>query len=94
LSPGEFRADFGHGSRMVWLVSSVFERPYREGEYFRLRDPGRSYLFIQDVQYDGQRSQATVRVVLYEGGGEPASKDLTLYKKGSVWEVASEETVE
>jgi hypothetical protein len=94
LSPGEFRADFGHGSRMVWLVSNALERPYREGEYFRLRNPKRSYLFIQDVHYDSQRSQAAVRAVLYDGGGEPATKDLTLHKKDATWEVASEGVVE
>lgn len=94
LSPGEFRADFGHGSRMVWLVSNVLERPYREGEYFRLRDPERSYLFIQDVHYDSQHSQATVRAVLYDGRGEPATKDLTLHRKDTTWEVASEALVE
>jgi hypothetical protein len=94
LSPGEFRADFGHGSRMVWLVSNALERPYREGEYFRLRDPERSYLFIQEVHYDDQRGQAVVRALLYNGSGEPATKDLTLRKKDTTWEVASESVVE
>jgi hypothetical protein len=94
LSPREFRADFGHGARMVWLVSSALERQYREGEYFEHRDPRRSYLFIEDVRYDSQRARAMVRVVRYEGGGEPRSRDLTLYKKGSMWEVAAETPVE
>ncbi len=94
LSPSEFRADFDRGSRMVWLVSNALERPYREGEYFRQRDPQRSYLFIQDVHYDSKHSQAMVRVELYDGSGEPATKDLTLYRKDTTWEVASEATVE
>jgi hypothetical protein len=94
LSPGEFRADFGHGARMVWLVSSTLERQYREGEYFEFHDPERSYLFIQDVRYDSQRTQATVRVVVYEGSGPPRSKDITVYKKDTAWEVMSEEAVE
>jgi hypothetical protein len=94
LSPREFRADFGHGARMVWLVSTALERQYREGEYFRHRDPGRSYLFIQDVRFDNQRTQAVVRVVRYEGSGEPRSRDLTLYKKDTVWEVTAETPIE
>jgi hypothetical protein len=79
---------------MVWLVSNVLERPYREGEYFRLRDPERSYLFVQEVRYDSEHSQAAVRVELYGGSGEPASKDLTLHRTGATWEVASEAVVE
>ncbi len=94
LSPSEFRADFGHGSRMVWLVSNALERPYREGEYFSQRDPGRSYLFIQDVRYDSEHSQAMVRVELYGGSGDPVAKDLTLLRTGTRWEVASETPVE
>jgi hypothetical protein len=90
LSPNEFRADFGHGARMVWLVSSTLERQYREGEYFEFHDPQRSYLFIQEVRYDSQRTQATVRVVVYQGSGEPQGKDLTVDKKDAAWEVTSE----
>jgi hypothetical protein len=94
LSPNEFRADFGHGAKMVWLVSSTLERQYREGEYFEFHDPERSYLFIQDVRYDSQRTQATVRVVVYEGSGAPRSKDLTVHKKDTAWQVVSETAVE
>jgi hypothetical protein len=94
LSPGEFRSDFGHGSRIVWLVSNALERPYREGEYFSQRDPERSYLFVQDVHYDGKHSQSMVRVELYGGSGEPTAKDLTLLRKGTMWEVSSEIPVE
>jgi len=93
LSPREFRADFGHDSRMVWLISNAFERPYREGEYFRLRDPERSYVFIQDVRYDESRSAATVTVVLGLVDQNPTTKDITLRKRASEWEVVSETTV-
>jgi hypothetical protein len=94
LAPNEFRADFGHGARMVWLVSSTLERQYREAEYFEFHDAERSYLFIQEVRYDSERARATVRVVVYEGSGEPRSKDLALNKKDTAWEVVSETAVE
>jgi len=93
LSPREFRADFGHDSRMVWLVSNAFERPYREGEYFRLRDPERSYLFIQDVRYDESHSAATVTVVIDLGEQNPTTKDVSLRKRPSEWEVVSQTPV-
>lgn len=93
LSPQEFRADFGHDSRMVWLVSKPIERLYREREYFRLRDPGRSYLFIQDVRYDDSHSEAAVTVVLGLVDQSPTTKDLTLRQKAGEWEVVSETPV-
>lgn len=93
LSPREFRADFGHDSRVVWLVSNPIERPYREREYFRLRDPERSYLFIQDVRYDESDNDATVTVVVGLAEQDPTTKDLTLRKQASEWEVVSETPV-
>ena len=89
LSPREFRADLGHDGRMVWLVSNGLERKYREGEYFRLRDPGRSYLFVQDIQHDSSGSGAKVRLVLYLVGDQPLTYNLTLRKAGIDWEVVS-----
>jgi len=93
LSPQEFRADFGRDSRMVWLVSNPIERLYREREYFRLRDPRRSYLFVQDVRYDESRSEATVTVVLGLVGHDPTAKDISLRQKAGEWEVVSETSV-
>lgn len=94
LSPGEFRADFGHGSRIVWLVSPGYQRAYREGEYFRVRDPERSYLFVQDITFDRSYSQASVGVVLYPGSGQSTAKEITLQKMGDSWEVSSETAVQ
>jgi hypothetical protein len=94
LSPREFRSDLGHSSRMVWLVSNSFDRAYREGEYFRLRDPERSYLFIQDVRYDSSRNAATVRVVLYLVGDQPQTEDITLRRKALDWQVVPEATAQ
>jgi len=93
LSPQEFRADFGRDSRMVWLVSNPIERLYREREYFKLRDPRRSYLFVQDVRYDESRSEATVTVVLGLVGHDPTAKDISLRQKAGEWEVVSEAPV-
>ena len=90
LSPGEFRADFGHGSRIVWLVSTAYQRDYIEGEYFRMHDPERSYLFVQGISYNDAHNQAVVTVVLYLGSGQPTAKDVTLHNTDGVWEVISE----
>lgn len=94
LSPGDFRADFGHGSRIVWLVSPGYQRVYREGEYFRVRDPERSYLFVQDITYDHSYTQASVRVVLYPASGDRATKEIALHKRGGSWEVSSERVLQ
>jgi hypothetical protein len=93
LSPNEFRADFGHGTRMVWLVSPAYQRWYREGEYFRLRDPALSYLFLKDVRYDESSGDATAQVDVYLGNGEPVSKELALHKENGAWSVTSDRVV-
>ena len=90
LAPGEFRADFGRGSRIVWLVSTAYQRDHIEGEYFRVHDPKRSYLFVQDITYDGAHNQAVVTVVLHLGSGKPTAKELTLHNNDGTWEVISE----
>ncbi len=94
LSPGAVRADFGHGSRMVWLVSSGWERRYREGEYFRLRDPERSYLFLHEIRYDDSRTRAEVTAVLYTASSGAVTKELSLSKTAAGWKVSSERPVE
>lgn len=90
LSPGEFRADLGHGSRMVWLVSNALERRYREAEYFKFRDPDRSYLFVHEVRYDGAGTRALVKTVLYQVSQPAVSKELELVKTSSGWQISSE----
>lgn len=89
LSPGEFRGDFGHGSRIVWLVSTAYERQYREAEYFQVRDREGSYLFIQDVSLDPSQNRATVGVVVSSGSGNPIAKEISLHKHDDTWEVTS-----
>ncbi len=90
LSPGEFRADFGHGSRMVWLVSNPLQRRYREGEYFRLRDPERSYLFLQEIRYEESRARAKVTTVLDAASTGAVTKEVSLSRTATGWEVTSE----
>lgn len=94
LSPGEFRADFGHGSRVVWLVSPEYQRQYIEGEYFRVHDPERSYLFVQNIAYNDSHDQVIVGVVLYLGSGQLTATEITLHKKADSWEVISERPLE
>lgn len=90
LSPVEFRADLGHGSRMVWLVCTTLDRQYRESEYFRARDPSRSYLFVQDIRFNDSHDEATAEVILGLGGGQELRKEITLWKKNGSWQVHSE----
>ena len=94
LSPGEFRADFGYATKIVWLVSPGYQRQYREGEYFKVRDPERSYLFVEDIAYGESHDQATVGVVLWLESGELTSKEITLRKEGNVWQIVSERMLE
>jgi hypothetical protein len=94
LSPGEFRADLGHGSRIVWLVSPGYQRQHIEGEYFQAHDPERSYLFVRDIAYDAAQNQAVVAVVLYLGSGQPTAKEITLHKNDGSWEIISERVLE
>lgn len=94
LSPGEFRADFGYGSRIVWLVGTQLERQHREGEYFRVLDPKLSYLFLQDVTLGVSQNRATVGIVLYLGSGKPTTKEIGLHKRNGAWEVSSQEVLE
>lgn len=93
LSPGEFRADLGHGSKMVWLVSTALDRQHREDEYFRVRDPERSYLFVQDVNVDSSQERASVGIVVWPGSGKPISKELSLRKENQSWQVSSEKVL-
>jgi hypothetical protein len=90
LSPGEFRDDLGHGSRMVWLVSNALERPYREGEYFRLRDPGRSYIFLRDVRIEESRDRAKVTLALYAPATGSVTKEVSVSRTATGWRVTSE----
>jgi len=90
LSPGEFRADFGHGSRMVWLVSNALERRYREGEYFRLRDAERSYIFLREIRYENSRAGAKVTIVLYTATTGAVTKEVSVSRTTTGWEVTSE----
>lgn len=90
LSPGEFRADLGHGSRMVWLVSAPYQIQYREDEYFEVRDRERSYVFVQDVDVESSRNRASVGVVLYSRSAKPIAKEISLHKENGNWEVTSE----
>jgi hypothetical protein len=90
LSPTEFRADFSHGSRMVWLVSTRFDRRHVESEYFGLRDPSGSYLFVEDIRLNDSHDEATADVVLYLGDGQPVSNEITLRQEDGSWQVHSE----
>lgn len=94
LSPGEFRADIGHGSRMVWLVSNALERRYREGEYFRLRDPERSYIFLQEIRYEDSQTRARLTAVVYAASAGAVTRELIVSRTVTGWQVTSERPAE
>ncbi len=94
LSPGDFRADFGRGSRIVWLVSPAYQRQYREQEYFRVRDPARAYLFVEDIVYDDSHNEASVRAVLYLRSGVLTAKEIALHREADSWVVSGDRHLE
>jgi len=67
----------------VWLNWTA------EAEYFRQRDPSKSYLFLHDLNYD--QGMASILVDRADKRGVQYRK-FTLRREGATWQVASDET--
>ncbi|GAB4422992.1 MAG: hypothetical protein Kow0031_01280 [Anaerolineae bacterium] len=52
----KFQGQAENGGRTIWL----FDLAARE--YFDLLPPGRSYMYVQEIQFNPERTQATVEV--------------------------------
>lgn len=94
LLPDEFRADLWDGGRTVWLTGSAYQRQLREAEYFKVRDPERTYLLVQDIASAESPGEVSVGVVLYLGSGASTSKEITLHKTADSWEVSAQKASE
>jgi hypothetical protein len=84
----KFEGQAEHGGRTVWL--------YRPGaaEFFRLRPPQATYLYIQDIQYNNDRSTATVKVFRGDGSGY-IGRELTLQRDADrQWRVTQDIEIE
>jgi hypothetical protein len=82
----EVRDNLGfEGGNTVWL------NPFAQAEYFRQRDTSRSYLFLHDLNYDGDA--ASILIDRGDASGVQYRK-LTLRREGGDWEVVSDEAVE
>jgi hypothetical protein len=76
------------GGRTVWL--------YRlgAGEFFTLRPPERSYLYIQSIKYNNDNhTSATVTVFRGDGSGYQG-RELTLKKDNEQWQVIQDKEVQ
>jgi len=71
------------GGRTVWL--------YRLGarEFFALRPPGKTYLYLQNIAYNNDYSSATVTVFRGDGSSYQG-RHLTLGKNSEQWLVAQD----
>ena len=58
-----FEGQNQNGGRTVWLPSAGAE------EYFVIRPPERTYLYIQEIEYNEDRSAATVKVYRGDSAG-------------------------
>lgn len=80
----EVRDNLGFtGGNTVWLNWTA------EAEYFRQRDPSKSYLFLHDLNYD--QGMASILVDRADKRGVQYRK-FTLRREGATWQVASDET--
>jgi hypothetical protein len=80
----EVRDNLGFtGGNTVWLNWTA------EAEYFRQRDPSKSYLFLHDLNYD--QGMASILVDRGDKRGVEYRK-LTLRREGATWQVVSDET--
>ncbi len=80
----EVRDNLGFtGGNTVWLNWTA------EAEYFRQRDPSKSYLFLHDLNYDQD-----VASILVDRGDkrEVQYRKLALRREGATWQVVSDET--
>jgi hypothetical protein len=73
------------GGNTVWL------NQFAEREYFRTRDPSKTYLFLHDLDY-----QAGTATILVERGAPDGAEThrLTLQREGEVWAVVSDEPLD
>jgi hypothetical protein len=78
----EVRDNLGFkGGNTVWLNWAA------EGEYFRQRDATKSYLFLHDLNHDGDN--ASILIDRGDSGGVQHRK-LSLREEGGVWSVVSD----
>jgi hypothetical protein len=82
----EVRDNLGfEGGNTVWL------NRFAEAEYFRQRDTNQSYLFLHDLNYDGD----TASILIDRGDASGVQyRKLTMRRESDAWEVVSDEAVE
>lgn len=84
----KFAGQSENGGRTVWLY------PAGAREFFALRPPGATYLYIQAIEYNDDRSAATVTVFRGDGTGYEG-RLLSLQRAGNNhWSVTGEVELE
>jgi hypothetical protein len=82
----KFEGQNENGGRTVWL--------YRLGakEFFKLRPPDKTYMYIQQIEYGQDGSTATVTVYRGDGNGYQG-RTLTLTQDNGNWSVSGDEEI-
>lgn len=88
LEEGEARENFGFQGTTVYLI-----RPVREKEYWAVRDPARSYIFIGDIIYNADQTRATSSVEIYLRENDRRQFEYFLQKLEDVWKVISQREI-
>ena len=84
----KFEGQNQNGGRTVWLFTLAAK------EYFDLLPPERTYLYIQQIEFNDDLTQAIVPVYRGDGAGY-AGRTLTLAQGADgVWSVTDEEAIE
>ena len=84
----KFEGQSKNGGRTVWL--------YRLGakEFFALRPPDDTYLYIQGIEYNDERDVATVRIFRGDGSGYNGWVLTLQHGSDHLWSVTSEVEIE
>jgi hypothetical protein len=80
----KFEGKNKNGGRTVWL--------YQLGakEYFALRPPERRYLYIQKIEYNDDRSTATVKVFRGDGSGYQGRQLILIRDNNNEWTITDD----
>ncbi len=79
-----FEGQNRNGGRTVWLPSAGAE------EYFAIRPAERTYLYIQEIEYNEDRSTATVKVYRGDGAGYQGWQLTLTRDQNNRWSVMDE----
>jgi len=84
----KFEGQSQNGGRTVWLFTLAAK------EYFDLLPPERTYLYIQQIEFNDDFTQAVVPVYRGDGAGYLGRQLMLAKDEGGVWSVLDEREIE